>query len=142
WNLVFPQYDQQLDGSRLPLKNRGIDTGLGLERTTTACQFLASGGKINTPYESDLLAPLVRVVSTIAKVPYPTVAGGRLDYDYDYDARRTTHENEHEKARASGLSEVEIRLAMNAIADHGRALTFTLAEGIVPSNEGRGYVMR
>ena len=138
WNLVFPQYDQQMDGSRLPLRNRGIDTGLGLERTTTACQFLASGGKINTPYESDLLAPLVGVVSAIAKVPYITVAGGRIDYDYDYDARRTTHE----ESGGNGLSEGEIRLAMNAIADHGRALTFTLAEGIVPSNEGRGYVMR
>ncbi len=127
WNLVFPQFDQQPDGSRPPLRNRGIDTGMGLERTTTACQFMASGGAINTPYESDLLAPLVHAVASLTGLPYPRVKD---------------ESGAEAELAARGLEPAEVRLAMNAIADHARALTFTLAEGIVPSNEGRGYVLR
>jgi alanyl-tRNA synthetase len=127
WNLVFPQFDQQPDGSRPPLKNRGIDTGLGLERTTTAVQFIASGGAINTPYETDLLRPMVDAVADVAGLPYPTIVGGE-------DAEKTI--------RARGLDPAVVRLAINACTDHARTVTFALAEGIVPSNEGRGYVIR
>ncbi|MCE5231565.1 alanine--tRNA ligase [bacterium] len=127
WNLVFPQYDQQLDGSRKPLKNRGIDTGMGLERTTTSVQFIQSGGKVMTPYESDLLAPMVDAVSEITGLPYPAVHAEKSVLT---------------ALEARGMKPAEVRLAMNAIADHARALTFTLAEGLVPSNEGRGYVLR
>ena len=127
WNLVFPQYDQQLGGERLPLKNRGIDTGAGLERVTTSVQFFQSGGKVNSPYETDLLRPLIDAVSKVSGLPYPTLAGG---------------EAAAEALKAKGLEPADVRLAMNACADHARTLTFTLAEGIVPSNEGRGYVLR
>ena len=127
WNLVFPQFDHQLDGSRPPLKNRGIDTGLGLERTTTAVQFIQSDGKILTPYETDLLKPMIKAMCDISGLPYPNLAG-------DPKAE--------EQLKAKGLDPAMVRLAMNACVDHARALTFTLAEGIVPSNEGRGYVLR
>jgi alanyl-tRNA synthetase len=127
WNLVFPQFDQQPDGSRPPLKNRGIDTGLGLERTTTAVQFIASGGAINTPYETDLLRPMVDAVAAVAGLPYPTIVGGEA-------AEKTIRER--------GLDPAAVRLAINACTDHARTVTFALAEGIVPSNEGRGYVIR
>jgi alanyl-tRNA synthetase len=127
WNLVFPQFDQQPDGSRLPLKNRGIDTGAGLERVTTCVQFQESQGKINTPYETDLLQPIVQAVSSIACLPYPVVAGD---------------EKAEQKIREKGLDPAIVRLSMNACTDHARALTFTLAEGIAPSNEDRGYVLR
>ena len=127
WNLVFPQFDHQLDGSRPPLKNRGIDTGMGLERTATAVQFVASGGRINSPYETELMQPLIQAVSEISGLPYPMLAGG---------------EEAGAALRQKGLDPAAVRLAMNACADHARALVFTLAEGIVPSNEGRGYVMR
>ena len=127
WNLVFPQYDQQLDGSRLPLKNRGIDTGAGLERVTTSVQFWQSGGKVQSPYETDLLRPMIQAVSEIAGLPYPLISGG---------------EAAAEELKARGLDPAAVRLAMNACADHARTMTFALAEGIVPSNEGRGYVLR
>jgi alanyl-tRNA synthetase len=127
WNLVFPQFDQQPDGSRPPLKNRGIDTGAGLERVTTACQMMASGGKIASPYETDLLAPLIAVVSEISGLDYPRLRGD---------------EATEAKLREGGHDPAAVRLAMNACADHARTLTFALTEGVVPSNEGRGYVIR
>jgi alanyl-tRNA synthetase len=104
WNLVFPQYDMQADGRLAPLAHPGIDTGMGLERTT----FIVQGARDN--FHSDLFAPLIQRVQELSGV------------EYERDA--TT------------------RLAMNAVADHVRALVFTLAEGIYPSNEGRGYVLR
>lgn len=104
WNLVFPQFDQQKDGSRLPLKNRGIDTGLGMERVACILQ------KSSSLFETDLLYPIVQAAADAIGVGY-----------------RDSHDT---------------RMSLNVIADHVRALTFVLSEGVVPSNEGRGYVMR
>lgn len=127
WNLVFPQFDQQADGSRPLLKNKGIDTGAGLERVTTACQMAETGGRIWSPYETDLLEPIVAAVSDISGLSYPRLRGAE-----DVEA----------KLREQGKDPAAVRLAMNACADHARTLTFALTEGVVPSNEGRGYVIR
>jgi alanyl-tRNA synthetase len=104
WNLVFPQFDQQEDGTLQPLPHPGIDTGMGLERTA----FIAQGARDN--FHTDLFRPIVSRLQELSGV------------DADRDSAT--------------------RLAMNAVADHVRALVFTLAEGIYPSNEGRGYVLR
>ncbi|MCH7761057.1 alanine--tRNA ligase, partial [candidate division TA06 bacterium] len=101
WNLVFPQFDQQEDGSRLPLKNRGIDTGMGLERLAMACQG------VDSIFKTDLFQPIIKKTCNLFNVEYK-----------DYEA------------------------SLNIIADHVRGLTFALAEGVHPSNEGRGYVLR
>jgi len=101
WNLVFPQYDQAKDGSRGPLKNRGIDTGMGLERLAAVIQ-----GK-SSVFESDLLMPIMEAVKEIAGVPF----------------------------------EDQI-MAYRVVADHARALAFLISEGVLPANEGRGYVAR
>jgi alanyl-tRNA synthetase len=116
WNMVFPQFDQQRDGSRRPLKNRGIDTGAGLERMTTVTSW--QEGLAGTPYETDLLWPITKAAAELVGVDYVRV----LD-----DPKR-----EHATAR----------LGVNAITDHTRALCFCLAEGITPGNVGRGYVVR
>ena len=102
WNLVFPQFDQQEDGDRLPLKNRGIDTGMGLERLTMACQG------VDSIFKTDLFKPIIETACDL------------LGFEY----------------------EKENVVSFNIIADHIRALTFALSEGVLPSNEGRGYVLR
>jgi alanyl-tRNA synthetase len=98
WNLVFPQFDQQEDGSLLPLAHPAIDTGMGLERISYILQ-----GKSNL-FETDLFEPLIAYV------------------------------REH-ASNATTLSE-------RIIADHVRAATFVITDGVLPSNEGRGYVLR
>ncbi len=101
WNLVFPQYDQQLDGSRPPLKNRGIDTGMGLERMAALLQ------NKETVFDTDGIFPIIEATQALCKVDY---------------AKSPT--------------------PFRVIADHARALSFMIADGILPSNEGRGYVER
>ena len=122
WNMVFPQFDQQPDGSRPPLKNRGIDTGAGLERMTTAMNFIETNGGIGSPYETDLLFPIVKAAAEITGLTY-------------YRRFDKIDKNNQNMAATN-------RLALNAISDHARALVFALAEGMTPSNEGRGYVLR
>jgi alanyl-tRNA synthetase len=98
WNLVFPQFDQQEDGSLVPLAHPAIDTGMGLERISYILQ-----GKSNL-FETDLFEPLIGFVRQNA----------------------TT---------ATTLSE-------RIIADHIRAAVFVIGDRVLPSNEGRGYVLR
>ena len=104
WNLVFTQYDQQEDGTRIPLPKPNIDTGMGLERTAAAMQ-----GKVSV-YETDLFAALIERASQLS--------------DKRYMEHKTTDR------------------ALRIVAEHARAISFLLADGVMPSNEGRGYVLR
>ena len=104
WNLVFPQFDAQADGTLKPLANPGIDTGMGIERLALILQ-----GK-STIFETDLFAPLVDALLAHAKL---------------------TNANRKAATRDARI-----------IADHVRALTFAVAEGALPGNEGAGYVLR
>lgn len=102
YNIVFPQYDMQLDGSLLPLKNRGIDTGMGMERLCMVAQEKKS------IFETDLFVPIIKVLGKILNSPL----------------------NDNN------------RFAYYVAADHCRALTFAIGDGAIPSNEGRGYMLR
>ncbi|MBI4365017.1 MAG: alanine--tRNA ligase [Candidatus Latescibacteria bacterium] len=104
WNLVFPQFDQAPTGERTPLANRGIDTGMGLERLAMILQGSAS------VFENDLLLPIGDAARRLGSA----------------------------KAAATDRG----RRAARVITDHARALVFAYAEGVRPSNEGRGYVVR
>jgi len=201
WNMVFPQFNQQPDGSRPPLKNRGIDTGTGLERMTTALQFVQSKFKITSPYETDLLAPIVgcarekldvewvagtnieqrRLVRALGdyrtqkhvaiaivkkyasylRAPWSSAVQAGKDKLYcpsfelvpgaaipedDHRKLNEALEYAHEKGFLGWESNDDSAnlplFAANAVADHVRALTFVLSEGHIPSNDGRGYVLR
>ncbi|NQT73062.1 MAG: alanine--tRNA ligase [Chloroflexi bacterium] len=104
WNLVFTEYDQDVEGNRTALKQKNIDTGMGLERTAALMQ-----GK-STVYETDLFMPLMNCLTELTGHKY-----GESD---------------------------EVTRAMRVVAEHGRAMTFLIGDGVIPSNEGRGYVLR
>jgi len=103
WNLVFMQFDQQPDGSRVPLPRPSIDTGMGLERIAAVLQ----GTHDN--YETDIFKTLIEASGTLTK---------------------------------TSTTAAETRASHRIIADHLRASCFLVADGVLPANEGRGYVLR
>ena len=102
WNLVFMQYEQMADGSRVDLPKPSIDTGMGLERIAAVLQ----GTHDN--YATDMMRALIRAVADNTGV--------------DPDGPQ--------------------KVSHRVIADHLRATSFLIADGVLPSNEGRGYVLR
>ena len=114
WNCVFTQYDGQEDGTLEPLPTKNIDTGLGLERTAAIMQGVQSN------YETDVLRSLVGVGEHLS---------GKV-----YDGNMVPGALSDEQAK--------IDLSLRICADHSRSVSFMIADGILPSNEGRGYVLR
>ena len=102
WNLVFMQFDQQADGSRLDLPRPSIDTGSGLERVAAVMQG------VHNNYDIDTFKALIGASQSLTGVA------------------------------AEGDSLASHRV----IADHLRSTSFLMADGVLPSNEGRGYVLR
>jgi alanyl-tRNA synthetase len=119
WNLVFMQFDRSSDGTLTPLPKPSIDTGMGLERIAAVLQ-----GKLSN-YESDLFTPLLA------------------------DAIRLTGFSSSSELRVSSseldklaVSDEKGAASLRIIADHARAATFLISDGVMPANEGRGYVLR
>jgi alanyl-tRNA synthetase len=104
WNLVFMQYEQQPDGTRVELPRPSIDTGLGLERVVAVLQG------VDSVFDTDEFAALIARAAAETGVDYGT----------------------------SDAGDVSLRI----LADHARAMTFLISDGVVPSNEERGYVLR
>src|SRR6266542_1469218 len=103
WNLVFMQYDQQPNASRIPLPAPSVDTGAGLERISAVMQNVSSN------FDTDLFHPIIAQAVEIVGRPYDRGPAGA---------------------------------PYRVLADHARAVAFLLADGVYPSNEGRGYVLR
>ena len=116
WNLVFIQYNAQTDGSLEPLDDQHVDTGMGFERMVAVLQ-----GKEST-YDTDLFAPLLQAMAD--RSPREEIRG--------YDDLHIEDDDEHE----------QVRIALRVVADHIRAIAFAISDGVMPSNEGRGYVIR
>jgi len=114
WNLVFIQFERQDDGSLKPLAQKYVDTGAGFERI---CQVLQD---VKTNYDTDLFLPIINRISELSEITYTD--SGNIDKDSDI-------------SEDDGISH-------RVIADHIRALSFAIADGGMPSNEGRGYVLR
>lgn len=103
WNLVFDEFEDLPDGSRVPLQKRCIDTGMGLERISAILQGVHSN------YDIDLFRHLIAAIA---------------------------------KEADTDLEDKTLTSSYNVIADHLRSTAFLIADGVLPSNEGRGYVLR
>ncbi|MEO5668009.1 MAG: alanine--tRNA ligase [Bdellovibrionota bacterium] len=112
WNCVFMQFDRDASGKLTPLPRPSVDTGLGLERTAAILQNVPSN------YDIDLMAHLIEAVRTLASKK----SGKEIKYDKNSRALESS--------------------ALRVIVDHLRSTSFLIADGILPSNEGRGYVLR
>ena len=104
WNVVFSQFDNDGEGHYTELKQKNIDTGMGLERLAVVCQ------DVDSLFDVDTVMNITNKVSSITGAHYG---------------------ESHEK-------DVSLRV----ITDHIRSATFMICDGVLPSNEGRGYVLR
>ena len=121
WNLVFMQFDRQADGTLVPLPKPSVDTGAGLERIAAAMQGVTSN------YHADLFRPLLKKAEEIVGFPYTGISAEGLG---------------GAKAPKGAASRAVDPASFRVLADHARAVAFLLADGVFPSNEGRGYVLR
>ncbi|UDG81370.1 Alanine--tRNA ligase [Candidatus Profftia lariciata] len=103
WNIVFIQFNRQLDGTMLPLSKPSVDTGMGLERIAAVLQNVTSN------YDIDIFRDLITAIANIIGIT---------------DVSKFSNKS------------------LCVIADHIRSCVFLIADGILPSNEGRGYVLR
>ncbi|MCA0376398.1 MAG: alanine--tRNA ligase [Gemmatimonadetes bacterium] len=118
WNLVFMQFDRQSDGTLVPLPKPSVDTGAGLERIAAVLQGVTNN------FHTDLFRPLIAKVEEVVGIGYPYRPGVGLGTAYGKDGKE--------------IDPASFRV----LADHARAVGFLLADGVFPSNEGRGYVLR
>src|SRR5271157_1086845 len=137
WNLVFMQFDKQPDGRLTPLPKPSIDTGAGLERVAAVMLNLEDPRKVSN-YDTDLFTPLIlRAAELMEKTALANLA--------ETVKRQGTiaHASSLAKAQVSGsLRRLVGTASLRIIADHSRAATFLINDGVLPSNEGRGYVLR
>jgi len=133
WNLVFMQFDKQQDGTLVPLPKPSVDTGLGLDRTTAILQ------RVDNNYHTDLFRPLIESIEKATGIPY---RGRESDEPYWHQFHFGPRVVNYSAAVKKGSRVLAHPASFRVIADHARAVAFLLADGVFPSNEGRGYVLR
>jgi alanyl-tRNA synthetase len=124
WNHVFIQFNANADGTFSPLAAKHVDTGMGFERVA-GIHATTNGFKDFTKdpsnYAADVFAPLFKKVTELSKKEYHATV----------------------PTKREGLTEQEnIDIAFRVLADHARCVSCAIADGILPGNEGRNYVIR
>lgn len=114
WNNVFMQFNRTADGVLHNLPAPSVDTGMGLERISAVLQH------VNSNYEIDLFQDLLKSAAEIIGVDTS-------------EAVATAQANN---------KPIEYPASLKVVADHARSCCFLIADGVNPSNEGRGYVLR
>ena len=127
WNLVFMQYDRQPDGTLVPLPRPSVDTGAGLDRIAAIMQ-----GETNI-FHTDLFAPLIAAVEKAVGIDY---------WGRESNVLRTGVKIRGGRGGSDVVANPVDPASFRVLADHARSVAFLLADGVFPSNEGRGYVLR
>ena len=127
WNLVFIQYNAEADGTFRELPAKHVDTGMGFERACSIIQntkgFTDFSNKPSN-YATDVFAPIFRKLEELSGKTYVNI----------YPAPGAD--------RSAFTEEMKDAIAFRVIADHLRTLSFSIADGIMPGNNGRNYVLR
>ena len=117
WNIVFMQYNRKADGSLEPLKMHVIDTGMGFERLVRLMQGKGSN------YDTDIFTPIIAEIENLS--------GKKYSHTFP------------EGPNGEGTNaEQKVDIAIRVVADHLRAVAFSIADGQLPSNAKAGYVIR
>lgn len=127
WNLVFIQYNAEADGSFRELPAKHIDTGMGFERACSIIQNtngFTDFSKKPSNYATDVFQPIFRKIEELSGKTYSNI----------YPALGAD--------RSAFTDEMKDAIAFRVIADHLRTLSFSIADGIMPGNNGRNYVLR
>ena len=127
WNLVFIQYNAEADGSFRELPAKHVDTGMGFERACSIIQNtkgFTDFSKKPSNYATDVFQPIFRKLEELSGKTY-------VDIYPELGADRSAFSEEMKTA-----------IAFRVIADHLRTLSFSIADGIMPGNNGRNYVLR
>jgi alanyl-tRNA synthetase len=127
WNLVFIQYNAEADGSFRELPAKHVDTGMGFERACSIIQNtkgFTDFSKKPSNYATDVFQPLFRKLEELSGKTYVNIYP-ELGAD-----------------RSLFSEEMKTAIAFRVIADHLRTLSFSIADGIMPGNNGRNYVLR
>jgi alanyl-tRNA synthetase len=145
WNLVFMQFDRsavvdaagKTTGYKLaPLPKPSIDTGMGLERVAAVLQ-----GKVSN-FETDLFVPLIERAADLVGMKPELEVSSVVSLDGGIEGAVEAVGREQESKRWRWQKDLVKNASLRIIADHARAATFLINDGVLPSNEGRGYVLR
>jgi alanyl-tRNA synthetase len=126
WNLVFIQYNAEVDGTYKPLPARHVDTGMGFERVCSiiqGTQNFTDYGKLPSNYNTDVFTPI-------------------FDKLTEMSGKKYTATMPRQGGAAKVTEQERVDVAFRVLADHIRTLSFAIADGIKPSNTDRGYVLR
>lgn len=126
WNNVFSEFYKDDEGRFRELKQKNVDTGLGLERT------LATVNGYSDNYQTELFLPIIEKIEKLSDKSYPR------------ETLESSKKTLNPTVPPFSTSEVDNAFvkAFRVISDHSRAATFILADGVYPSNTERGYVLR
>ena len=128
WNLVFIQYNAEEDGTYRDLPAKHVDTGMGFERAVNVIQRTKNFTDFSekpTNYATDVFTPIFRKLEELTGKTYQDIYPENVAVD-----------------KSTLSDEMKTAIAFRVIADHIRTLSFSIADGIMPGNNGRNYVLR